>query len=350
MTTPASQTATREDYYARVAQKNLMPLWTAMADLVPKEPKPTCQPAYWSYRDDIRPYLVEAADLITAEEAERRVLVLNNPSIKRGATHTLICAIQLIKGGETAPAHRHSQAALRFVIEGEGAYTAVDGERTYMHPGDFIVTPAWSWHDHGKDNEGNMIWLDGLDVPLVNHLGATFSEEYPEPRYPQSRPPEDAQARYGSGILPLGPVPASAHSPVFNYPYTRTREALETLRRAEEWDTAHGLKVKYANPLNGDFALPTIASFAQLLPKGFQTIPYRSTESTVAIVAEGTGSAIVGDRTYALKQHDIFVVPNWTWWQLQASDDLVLLSFSDRATLQKLDLWREQRANEAARQ
>ena len=143
-----------------------------------REPKPVIPPVYWNYQRDIRPYILEATDLITAAEAHRRVLVLNNPTLKHGATHTLTCAIQAIKGGEVAPAHRHSQAALRFIIEGEGAYTAVNGERTYMKPGDFIVTPAWTWHDHGKETDGVMIWLDGLDVPLVNHLGATFSDDY----------------------------------------------------------------------------------------------------------------------------------------------------------------------------
>ena len=162
--------------------------------------EPKVPPVYWNYQRDVRPYMLEAADVITAAEAHRRVLVLNNPALKHGATHTLTCAIQLIKGGEIAPAHRHSQSALRFVIEGEGAYTAVNGERTYMKPGDFIVTPAWTWHDHGKETEGVMIWLDGLDVPLVNHLGATFSDDYDEPTFPQSRPPNNSLSRYGSGL------------------------------------------------------------------------------------------------------------------------------------------------------
>jgi hypothetical protein len=76
--------------------------------------------------------------LITAREAERRVLVLENPGL-RGAssiTRTLYAGLQLILPGEVAPSHRHTQSALRFVLEGKGAYTAVDGERASMHPGD----------------------------------------------------------------------------------------------------------------------------------------------------------------------------------------------------------------------
>jgi gentisate 1,2-dioxygenase len=343
-----AQTEAQQAFAARMAEKHITPLWTVARQLVRNEPEARVPSVYWNYQRDVRPYMLEAADLITAAEAHRRVLVLNNPVLKHGATHTLTCAIQLIKGGEIAPAHRHSQAALRFVIEGEGAYTAVNGERTYMQPGDFIVTPAWCWHDHGKETDGVMIWLDGLDVPLVNHLGATFSEDYEESTFPQSRPPHDSYSRYGSGMLPLEPVQGRA-SPVFAYPYTRTREALENLRKANDWDACHGLKLKFANPATGDWVMPTIATFAQLLPKGFRTAPYRSTEATVVMVAEGTGSATVGEQTYSLNKHDIFVVPNWTWWELEARDDLVLLSYSDRAVLEKLDLWREQRANEPPR-
>jgi gentisate 1,2-dioxygenase len=341
-----AHTEAQQAFAARMAEKHITPLWTVAKNLVRKEPTPVIPPVYWSYQRDVRPYILEAADIITAAEAHRRVLVLNNPTLKHGATHTLTCAIQLIKGGEIAPAHRHSQAALRFIIEGEGAYTAVNGERTYMSPGDFIVTPAWTWHDHGKETDGVMIWLDGLDVPLVNHLGATFSDDYEDDQvFPQSRPPHDSFSRYGSGLLPLEPV-KHRYSPVFSYPYERTRTALESLRKADDWDACHGLKLKFANPVTGDYVMPTIATFAQLLPKGFRTAPYRSTEATVAMVAEGSGKAIVGDQTYALQKHDIFVVPNWTWWELDAAEDLVLLSYSDRAPLEKLDLFREQRANE----
>jgi gentisate 1,2-dioxygenase len=343
------QNEAQKAFTERMQAKHITPLWTIANRTIRKEPTPLIPSVYWNYRRDIRPHILEAADIITAAEAHRRVLVLNNPALKHGATHTMTCAIQAIKGGEIAPAHRHSQAALRFIIEGEGAYTAVNGERIYMHPGDFIVTPAWTWHDHGKESDGVMIWLDGLDVPLVNHLGATFMDDYEGDRaFPQTRPPHDSFSRYGSGLLPLEPI-THRHSPMFAYPYERTRSALENMRKANDWDVCHGLKLKFANPATGDWVMPTMATFAQLLPKGFKTAQYRSTEATVVMTAEGRGKATVGDQTYTLGQHDIFVVPNWTWWQVEAEDDLVLLSYSDRAALEKLDLWREQRANEPVR-
>jgi len=304
-----AHTEAQQAFAARMAEKHITPLWTVSKNLVRREPTPVIPSVYWNYRRDVRPYIMEAADIITAAEAHRRVLVLNNPTLKHGATHTLTAAIQLIKGGEIAPAHRHSQAALRFIIEGEGAYTSVNGERTFMHPGDFIVTPAWCWHDHGKETDGVMVWLDGLDVPLVNHLGATFSDDYEDDVFPQSRPPHDSISRYGSGMLPLTPI-TGRNSPVFSYPYERTREALENLQKANDLDVCHAIKLKFANPATGDWVMPTIATFAQLLPKGFKTAPYRSTEATVVMVAEGTGKATVGEQTYTLGQIALLLVPN----------------------------------------
>jgi gentisate 1,2-dioxygenase len=335
----------REAYYVRMAEKHLTPLWTIMSEAVPDEPTPRFDPVHWDYHGDIRPALLEASDLISAEEALRRVLVLNNPSLPRGATHTLFCAVQLIKGGEIAPAHRHTQSALRFVMEGDGAYTAVDGEKTVMRPGDFIVTPAWSWHEHGKETDGPMIWVDGLDIPFVNHMGATFGEDFHGTPFIEKRAPEDSRFRFGSELLPVDADRTSLNSPVFSYPYERSRDALDALGRSGALDPWHGIRLKFANPLNGDYALSTIAAFLQLLPKGFRSVPYRSTEGAVFIVAEGSGKTTVGNRVYSLKKSDIFVVPNWTWHSVEATEDLVLFSYSDRAILEKVGLFREQRGN-----
>ena len=169
----------REAYYETLSGHSLAPLWASLARLVPSEPKPAAQAFAWKYAD-VRPQLMEAGNLISAEEAERRVLVLENPALKGQSriTDTLYAGLQLILPGEVAPAHRHSQSALRFAIEGHGAYTAVNGERVAMEPGDFIITPAWTWHDHGSESDGPVVWLDGLDVPLVTFLHAGFREQH----------------------------------------------------------------------------------------------------------------------------------------------------------------------------
>src|SRR5262249_16379477 len=158
----------RRAFYGRLKEQSLAPLWEVLHGLVTPTPRTPCQPAHWRYHE-VRPFLMEAGGLITPKQAERRVLILSNPGMKGEAalTHSLFAGLQLIPPGEVAPAHRHTQSALRFVIEGKGAFTSVDGERTTMHPGDFIITPSWTWHDHGNDSDAPMVWLDGLDIPLV---------------------------------------------------------------------------------------------------------------------------------------------------------------------------------------
>ena len=198
-------TDARKAFYERIDHDSLAPLWEVLGNLVPPRPATPCVPAYWSYAQ-LRPYLLEAGRLITAREAERRVLILENPGM-RGAssiTHSLYAGLQLILPGEIAPSHRHSQSALRFVVEGEGAYTAVDGERTTMRPGDFIITPSWTFHDHGNPGDDPVIWLDGLDIPLVAFFDAGFAERHPQEVQAVTRPEGQALARYGANMLPLG--------------------------------------------------------------------------------------------------------------------------------------------------
>ncbi|MGI9371427.1 MAG: gentisate 1,2-dioxygenase, partial [Hyphomicrobiales bacterium] len=134
-------------------------------------------------------------------------------------------------------------------------------------------------------------------------------------------------------------------SPIFNYPYARTREALEAMRAQDEWDPCHGLKMRYINPQDGGFAMPTIATFMQLLPKGFSTQAYRSSDATVFAVVEGSGQTTVDGETFSWSEKDVFVVPSWKWVTHEPREDAVIFSFSDRAAQQKLGLWREDRGN-----
>ena len=346
MTAVREVPADRQAYYDAIRPLNLAPLWEVLHNLVTPEPGSGCMPALWCY-DDIRPSLMQSGELITAKEAERRVLVLENPGLpgQSQITTSLYAGLQLILPGEVAPAHRHTQSALRFVIEGEGAYTAVGGEKTIMHEGDFVITPSWAWHDHGNESDRPMVWMDGLDIPILKLIDASFAESLGEDSQLLSRPAGDSLARYGAGLLPIDHATTDKTSPVFNYPYDRTRAALETMRQAEEWDPCHGLKIKYVNPIDGDFAMPTIATFMQLLPKGFIGLDYRSTDAMVYSVVEGTGRTHVGDRTLDWGPRDVFVVPSWHRHRHAADADSVLFSFSDRSMQLKLGLWREQRGN-----
>jgi gentisate 1,2-dioxygenase len=340
------RTAERQAFYDAIAPANLAPLWEQLHSLVTPAPVPRCLPTVWRYRD-VRPYLMQSGNLITAQEATRRVLMLMNPGLggQASITGSLFAGLQLIMPGEVAPAHRHTQSALRFVIEGHGAYTAVDGERTLMQPGDFVITPSWTWHDHGNDTSEPMVWLDGLDIQIVNLLNASFAEGYPDDTQPIARPEGDSFARYGNNLLPVDWKPEVKTSPVFNYPYARTREALAVLQKNGTPEPYHGYKLRYVNPASGDFAMPTIGTFIQLLPKGFATRPYRATDGTVFVAVEGRGESRIGGQVLRWEPHDIFVAPSWLPVSHQAEDEAVLFSYSDRPVQEKLGLWREARGN-----
>lgn len=337
----------RKAFYDDIAPLNLAPLWEVLHGLVTPKPVGHIQPAIWHYAD-ARPKIMEAGELITAKEAERRVLILENPALpgESRITTSLYAGWQLILPGEVAPSHRHTQSALRFIVEGEGAFTAVDGEKTIMREGDFVITPSWTWHDHGNDSDRPMVWLDGLDIPILQFFDASFAERYPEDSQPLARPEGDALARYGSGLMPVDHKVGAPTSPVFNYPYARTREALETMRRTEEWDPCHGLKLKYVNPATGDYAMPTIGTFMQLLPKDFETAAFRSTDAMVFSVVEGTGTIHIGDvNSFDFGPRDCFVVPSWHPYRFETKEDVVVFSFSDRPVQEKLGFWRQDRGN-----
>ena len=336
----------RQAYYDRIAPSHLTPLWEVLSALVTPEPQVQSVPTVWHY-DKIRQFIMDSGDLITAKEAIRRVLILENPALQGQSkiTNTLYAGLQLILPGEVAPAHRHSQTALRFIVEGTGAYTTVEGEKTIMRPGDFVTTPSWTWHDHGNESDQPMVWLDGLDIPIVQFFNSSFAEDLDADSQTVTRPTGDNLARFGTGLLPVDYKNTTPASPVFNYPYERTREALEKMREAQDWDSCHGLKMCYVNPTTGDYALPTMATYMQLLPNGMTTAPYRSTDGMVYSVVEGTGRTIASGEKMPWGPRDTFVIPSWCSHHHEADGDAVLFSFSDRPIQQNIGLWREDRGN-----
>ncbi|SFI32083.1 gentisate 1,2-dioxygenase [Collimonas sp. OK307] len=338
--------AARQSLYDDMQQLHLAPLWASLHTLVPNEPTPPYVPALWRY-ENILPHLRRAGELISAEEAVRRVLVLENPALpgRASITQSLYAGLQLILPGEVAPAHRHTQAALRFIVSGSGAYTAVDGERTTMHPGDFIITPSWTWHDHGNlgidGHTEPVVWLDGLDIPMLRFFDAGFAENGEEASQHVARPEGQSYAAYGNNMAPVKQQHATLSSPVFNYPYARTREALETLHRTQAVDAWHGVKLRYINPLTGGSPMPTIGACMQLLPKGFRGQRHRSTDGTVYNVVEGSGSVTIADTRFIFAPRDTFVVPSWATVAFDAPEDVVLFSFSDRPVQQAMGVLRE---------
>lgn len=349
MNAPHPAPAARQALYSDMSPLHLTPLWEVLHALVPPQPASPCVPALWKYRE-VRPFLMRAGQLITAEEAVRRVLILENPALRgRSAiTQSLYAGLQLILPGEVAPAHRHTQSALRFIVEGSGAYTAVDGERTTMHPGDFIITPSWTWHDHGNDLDEAVVWLDGLDIPMLRFFDAGFAENSPDKSQRVTRPEGSSQARYGHTMAPVrGDAPFGATSPLFSYPYERSREALHQLERHEALDAWDGYKLRYVNPLSGGTPMPTMQPFLQRLPAGFEGRPWRQTDGAVYSVVEGTGSATIegpgGAVRYEFEARDHFVVPSWQTLRLQSTDGCVLFSFTDRPVQEALGIHKEER-------
>lgn len=335
----------RAAFYDRIGERSMTPLWEVLSALVPPQPRSPLQAALWRYAD-VREHVLEAGRLISAEEAERRVLILENPALRGQSciTQSLYAGLQLILPGEVAPAHRHTQSALRLVLDGEGAYTAVDGERTTMRRGDFIITPAWTWHDHGNLGDQPVVWLDGLDIPIVRFLDAGFAEKNEQASQQTTRPEGDALARYGANMLPVDYAPQPAEpTRVFVYPFERTRASLQAIAHGTP-DPHHAFKLRYVNPATGASPMPTIGAFAQWLPGGFETRPLRSTDGTVHVCLQGGGEVQVGEQSWRFEANDVFVVPSWHTTQLRAgARDTLIFSFSDRPVQQVLGLWREQR-------
>ena len=339
----------RKAFYDAISAHSMKPLWEVLHSLVPAEPATACVPCMWKY-EELRPHLLRACELITAEEAVRRVLILENPGLRgqSAVTQSLFAGLQAILPGEIAPSHRHTQSALRFIVEGSGAYTAVDGERTVMRPGDFIITPSWTWHDHGSSAPGPVVWLDGLDIPMIRLLDAGFAENDVRKSQTVSRAEGTSFARYGHNMAPLRhDPPFGATSPIFSYPYERSREALHALERGAPVDAWDGVKLRYLNPLTGGFPMPTMATFMQLLPAGFDGKPYRQTDGAVFSVVEGEGSVIVarGGKTsrFDFAPRDHFVIPSWHTARFQSARGCVLFSFSDRPAHLALGIHKEER-------
>ncbi len=333
--------AMRRDYYERIAKHDMAPLWEVMSSLIPDEPATRCKPAIWHY-NDVKSLVMESGSLITAEEAKRRVLILENPALRGESrvTNTLYAGIQMIMPGEVAPAHRHVSSAVRFVLDGEGAYTAVEGEKAFMSRGDFLITANWAPHDHGNPSDKPMLWLDVLDAPAVNFFETSFGEDFDKPMQETSRRDGDSLSRYGSGVLPDGTAIMN-RTPVINYTYARTRPIIERMLQSGDIDKRHGARVRYANPMTGGPVLPTMGAYLAMLPEGFRGEPYRSTDGTIFACAEGRGATNVDGQVLEWSPNDVFVVPPWKRYVHTAAKQSVLFSISDRPAQEALGLWRE---------
>jgi 1-hydroxy-2-naphthoate dioxygenase len=314
---------------------------------LPAEPLVHFKPCIWKW-EQVRPLLDRALEVVPLEGNEaRRTLRLLGPgpepgTLRRSTTHTIHMSVQIVNPGEIAGAHRHTMAALRFIVEGGGAYTTVEGERFPMHPGDLILTPQWTYHDHGNETNEPIIWLDGLDSALImSALDVLFYEEYPTLQQPVTRPKGWTLAR--SGLAQLPGQPGTVTSPTAVYPWAQVYAQLKGLA-AEDDSPFDGAVLEYRNPFTGGYMLPTIGSWLQLLRPGLVTKRHRHTSSSIFYVERGEGRTLAGDKELTWKKHDLFVVPNWTWHHHEnmGSEDAILYSMNDIPVYAAFGLYREQ--------
>ncbi|MDO5623851.1 MAG: cupin domain-containing protein [Pseudomonadota bacterium] len=325
------------DYLQAINDLSVVPLWPQLRGLLPRgKPARATQPCLWRYTQ-VRPHLLRAGELTPIEKAERRVLVLCNPGHgldKLVATPTIYVGLQLILPGEVAPNHRHTPTAVRFVIEGSGGFTTVDGEKCPMEKGDLILTPAGLWHEHGHEGAGPVVWLDALDLPMVYAMEASYAIEGP----PQTaRPGADAsQHTYRrAGLLPYASLGRASRPryPQIRYPWRDVREALGQLATATPRSDA--VQLAYVNPETGAPCLPTLGFSAQLLRAGQDMAPRRRSASSVVHVIEGRGESLIDGVRLTWQEGDTLAIPTHADVTHRATGSDAYLFHVDDAPMQR---------------
>ncbi|MEZ5787062.1 MAG: cupin domain-containing protein [Xanthobacteraceae bacterium] len=347
----ADEEAQLEQLYADFERHHLMPLWTQTSDLMPFTPKPKAVPHVWQWAD-LYPLAKRSGDLVpVGRGGERRAIGLANPGLGGNAyiSPTLWAAIQYLGPRETAPEHRHSQNAFRFVVEGEGVWTVVDGDPVRMSRGDFLLTPGWCFHGHHNVTDQPMAWIDGLDIPFVQQMDVGFFEFGPEQLTDYATPKFSRGERLWChpGLRPLSGLGDTVSSPIGAYRWEFTDRALtEQLLLEEEGQPAtveqgHAA-VRYVNPTTGGDVMPTIRAEFHRLREGTATPGRREVGSSVFQVFDGRGLVTLDGTKHRLDKGDIFVVPSWCPWSLSAETRFDLFRFSDAPIMERLHFARVQ--------
>lgn len=325
-----------------MAKKNLGGHWQLGLESYLPYPKTTVQPCLWKWKD-VYESLMRAGDVVSMEEAERRTVRLLNPALKdrQATTHTIHFSFQYVKSGEHARPHRHTAAAFRFILKGNGAYTTVNGQKCVMEEGDLILTPQLSWHDHTNDSGKPIIWLDGLDIPLVQSLQQLLFEPYPHDAQPIQRNSEDVAVFYGHARPRVATV-----TEFFHYKWSDAQRSLRALVETASPDRFDGYLLEFRHPVTGGPTMPTIQCALELLRPGQETEAHRHTSTVIYHAFRGSGSSTVGDERFDWEEGDSFVVPLWYPHRHmnRLSSEAILFSMSDAPVLKSLDLYREEPA------
>jgi gentisate 1,2-dioxygenase len=340
-----------DDLYEELDQEQLAPLWTQVGELMPGHPTPCAQPYVWRWKT-LFGLAERAGHLVPVDGGgERRAIALANPGLggRPFATPTLWAAIQYLAPGETAPEHRHTQNAFRFVVEGQGVWTVVDGDPVSMQRGDLLLTPGWHFHCHQNVADSPMAWLDGLDIPFVQQTDSGFFASGSDTLTTTSRPDRSrAERLWGHpGLQPVALLGERPSSPIAAYRWQHTDRALaEQLEIEREghpatMGTGHAA-VRFSNPTTGGDVMPTIRAEFHRLRAGAVSEPRREVGSSVWQVFAGSGSVLIGGVEHRLERGDLFVVPSWAEYELTSGDGLDLFRFSDAPIFEALGLYRIQ--------
>ena len=335
-------------YYDELERHAAGALWTVANKIEPWEPKSQSVPMIWRYAD-LREPVLRSVDLVTPEKAGRRVVYLANPGRRdvTAAVGWIYSGLQVMHPGEVASAHRHSASAIRFIIEGEGAYTVVDGHKVTLERNDFVLTPNGTWHEHAVAADGTpCIWQDGLDIPFVNAMEANFYEVHPDLSQAVTHPVDDMTKTWGHpGLTPGGGAWTKGYSPMFKYEWERTYEALTQYAAVNDGSPFDGVLMEYVNPVTSGPVMRTLGASMQLLRPGEATRAHRHTGSYLYHVAKGEGHSIIDGQSFDWQERDIFCVPSWAWHEHangSASEDACLFCLSDLPVMRALGLYREE--------
>jgi gentisate 1,2-dioxygenase len=340
MTVEPEATVTSEEFHNRIHDNYMYGLWELAGQMTP-HPMPKMSAYIW--KSELFESVLKDSGEVVPVGNERRALQLFNPGLEGrwATTNSLLGAVQMLLPGESAPAHRHTPTAIRFIMEGHGAYTAVDGEKVLMEPGDLVLTPSWAWHDHGNETDERVVWFDGLDVPLIQSLEAMFFEMYDSPRVPLSKANNDSERLHGHAHLaPTWVKEKPMSSPLLIYSWASAHEALLSMRD-QQGSPYDGISLEYQHPQTGGTVLPTMACYLQLIRPGEQLRAHRHTGSAVYYVERGKGETVIDGERFVWGQGDVMVVPPWALHEhanTSASDDAILFSIQDTPVLEKLGL------------
>ena len=337
--------------YADFESLHLMPLWTQLGTLMPRHPAPEAVPHVWKW-SQLYPLAQRSGDLVpVGRGGERRAIGLANPGLggRPYISPTLWAAIQYLGPKETAPEHRHAQNAFRFVVEGEGVWTVVNGDPVRMSRGDFLLTPGWHFHGHQNVTDKPMAWIDGLDIPFSYQNDVGFFEFGSEKLSDETTPDYSRGERLWChpGLRPLSGLQDTISSPIGAYRWEHTDRALaEQLRLEDEGhpgvaEPGHAA-IRYVNPTTGGDVMSTIRAEFHRLRAGATTAVRREVGSTVFQVFEGRGSVVLNGVEHKLDIGDMFVIPSWVSWSLQAETQFDLFRFSDAPIMERLNFARTQ--------